>query len=51
MKRAFLLTLSCSVLAACSWFGDGSSKKHLTKQEQLEALGYQDGLKSAKSGP
>ncbi|GBR05531.1 hypothetical protein [Acetobacter oeni] len=51
MKRALLLILTCSVLAACSWFGDSKPDKHLTKEQQLEALGYQDDLKSVKQGP
>ncbi|NHO33374.1 hypothetical protein [Acetobacter fallax] len=48
MKRAFLLVLGCSLLSACSWFGSSGPDKHLTKEQQLEALGYKDGLKAVK---
>ncbi|BCI67068.1 hypothetical protein EDC15_11291 [Acetobacter aceti NBRC 14818] len=47
MHRALLLGFCSLILSGCSWFG-GSSNHHLTQQQQWEALGYKDGLKSVK---
>ncbi|MCI1298964.1 hypothetical protein [Acetobacter sp.] len=47
MQRALFLGFCGLILSGCSWFG-GSSGHHLTQQQQWEALGYKDGLKSVK---
>ncbi|AQS84870.1 hypothetical protein A0U92_08875 [Acetobacter aceti] len=47
MRRALFLGFCSLILSGCSWFGD-STNHHLTQQQQWEALGYKDGLKSVK---
>lgn len=49
MKRFIVLVFCATAITGCSWFG-GSSEQHLSQKAQWEALGYKEGLKSAKQG-